>query len=89
LDLVPLLSFNLNYSPKEKLSLVLKGEGLVGPVGRAEDIFAGIYHPVWKEGLQLKAGYRLIEGGADVDQVYNFAYIHFASLGLAYDFPFD
>ncbi|WP_288369632.1 hypothetical protein [uncultured Algoriphagus sp.] len=89
LGFVPLLSFNLNYSPKEKLSLVLKGDALVGPVGRAEDIFAGIYYPVWKEGLQLKAGYRLIEGGADVDQVYNFAYIHFASLGLVYDFPSD
>ncbi|MBN7814184.1 porin family protein [Algoriphagus pacificus] len=86
LGFVPLLSFNLNYTPKDKLSLVLKGDALVGPQGRAEDIFAGIQYPIWKPGLKLKAGYRLIEGGADVDQVYNFAYIHFASLGLVYDF---
>ncbi|EAZ81619.1 hypothetical protein [Algoriphagus machipongonensis] len=89
LGFVPLVSFNLNYTPKDKLSLVLKGDALVGPQGRAEDIFAGIQYPVWKPGLQLKAGYRLIEGGADVDQVYNFAYIHFASVGLVYDFSFN
>lgn len=88
LGFVPLLSFNLNYSPKDKLSFVLKGDALIGPQGRAEDIFAGINYPIGTKGLQLKAGYRLIEGGADVDQVYNFAYIHFASLGLVYDFSF-
>jgi hypothetical protein len=87
LGFVPLVSFNLQYTPNDKLSVVLKGDALVGPQGRAEDVFAGIYYPIWKEGLQLKAGYRLIEGGADVDQVYNFAYFHFASIGLLYDFP--
>lgn len=89
LGFVPLLSFNVNYHPNEKLVLVLKGDALVGPQGRAEDVFAGVYYPIVKEGLRFKAGYRLIEGGADVDQVYNFAYIHFASVGLVYDFPLD
>ncbi len=87
LGFVPLLSFNLHYIPKDKLTLLLKGDALVGPQGRAEDIFAGLLYPIWKEGLRFKAGYRLIEGGADVDQVYNFAFIHFASVGLVYDFP--
>jgi|GEM_PF-4413361 len=32
--------------------------------------------------LDLKAGYRVIEGGADVDQVYNFAFFHFADFGI-------
>jgi len=86
LGFVPLLSFNLKYTPKERLSLVLKGDALVGPVGRAEDIFAGIHYPLREKNLQLKAGYRLIEGGADVDQVYNFAFIHFADFGLVYTF---
>lgn len=86
LGFVPLFSFDINYIPKDRLSLLLKGDALVGPQGRAEDIFAGVRYPVWKEGFSLKAGYRLIEGGADVDQVYNFAFIHFASIGLIYDF---
>ena len=86
LGFVPLISFNLNYSATEKLSLLLKGDALVGPQGRAEDIFGGILYDIIPDDLELKLGYRFIEGGADVDQVYNFAYIHFADIGLVYTF---
>lgn len=84
LGFVPLLSFNLEYEAGSKLDLMLKGDALVGPQGRAEDIFGGILYQLWDEKWQAKAGYRFIEGGADVEQVYNFAFIHFASLGLVY-----
>lgn len=84
LGFVPLISFRLDYSPNDRLSLLLKGDALVGPQGRAEDVFAGVSVDLWKNQLRLKTGYRLIEGGADVDQVYNFAFIHFASLGIIY-----
>lgn len=86
LGFVPLVSFNLNYAATDKLSLLLKGDALVGPVGRAEDIFGGILYDIIKDDLQFKLGYRFIEGGADVDQVYNFAYIHFVDAGLVYTF---
>jgi len=86
LGFVPLVSFNAIYAPTARLSLQLKGDALVGPQGRAEDIFAGILYHIWEDHLQLKAGYRFLEGGADVDQVYNFAYIHFADIGLIYTF---
>lgn len=82
LGYVPLVSFELNYAPTDKLSLLLKGDALVGPVGRAEDVFAGILYDIYKDRLQLKAGYRIIEGGADVDQVYNFALFHFVDIGV-------
>ncbi|MEM1216344.1 MAG: hypothetical protein AAGJ82_11700 [Bacteroidota bacterium] len=84
LGFVPLLSFELDYTPTEILSLFLKGDALVGPQGRAEDIFAGVLVNLGSDRWKLKAGYRLIEGGADVDQVYNFAFIHFASVGVMY-----
>ena len=34
----------------------------------------------------ITAGYRTVEGGADVDEVYNFAWLHYAvvSVGLAF-----
>jgi hypothetical protein len=86
LGFVPLISFDLNYSATDKLSLVLKGDALVGPQGRAEDIFGGILYDIIPDDLELKLGYRFIEGGADVDQVYNFAFIHFADIGLVYTF---
>jgi len=84
LGFVPLVSFEMNYSPINRLSFLLKGDALVGPVGRAEDIFAGILFDVIADKVSIRAGYRLIEGGADVAQVYNFAYFHFGSLGLSY-----
>lgn len=86
LGFVPLISFNLNYAPSERFTLLLKGDALVGPQGRAEDVFGGLLYDLLDDQLQLKAGYRLIEGGADVDQVYNFAFIHFADVGLVYTF---
>ncbi|MFK7937228.1 MAG: hypothetical protein AB8G22_27180 [Saprospiraceae bacterium] len=86
LGFVPLISFKLQYSPSDKLSLLLKGDALASPQGRAEDVFAGLLVDLLADKLQLKAGYRLIEGGADVDQVYNFAFIHFADVGVVYTF---
>ncbi len=84
LGYVPLVSFELLYTPYERLGFLLKGDALVGPVGRAEDVFAGVLYDLYKDNVKLKAGYRLIEGGADVDQVYNFAYFHFADIGLTF-----
>jgi hypothetical protein len=34
----------------------------------------------------LKAGYRLLEGGADVEEVYNFAWLNFLVIGAVYSF---
>lgn len=83
LGYVPLVSFEFMYHPSNNFSVLVKGDALVGPVGRAEDIFVGILYP-FTEHFSAKAGYRVIEGGADVDQVYNFAFIHFANFGLVY-----
>lgn len=86
LGFVPLISFDVRYRATPALHLVLKGDALVGPQGRAEDVFLGINRSFWKPGMSFRFGYRLIEGGADVDQVYNFALIHFASVGVSYMF---
>lgn len=87
LGAVPLISFNLVYSPIEKLSIILKGDALVTPQGRAEDIFLGITYDLI-DALELKGGYRLIDGGSGVDQIYSYAMFHFAEVGLVYTFDF-
>ncbi len=84
LGVVPLLSFDLRYLCSERLNFQLRGDALVGPVGRAEDIFLGATYQLGIEPLKVRAGYRIIEGGADVTQVYNFSLIHFAAVGLQY-----
>lgn len=86
LGFVPLVSFDISYLCSDKINFILKGDALVGPVGRAEDVLLGATYQLVDEHLKLRVGYRIIEGGADVSQVYNFSLIHFAALGLSYSF---
>ena len=82
---VPIVNFRLNWKIKEQLSIILEGDALAAPQGRAEDIALSIYHQ-FKNKLGLRIGYRLLEGGADNDKVYTFSLFHYAALGLSYKF---
>lgn len=77
---VPLLSFKLVWKPGNRLGAVLEGDALAGPQGRAEDVFIGVLFCA-SERIDLRAGYRLIEGGADVESVYNFTLVNFLTAG--------
>lgn len=81
LGFVPLINFRFDYYASDKLLFTLNGDALVEPVGRAEDVFAGFEY-LLSDMIALKAGYRILEGGADIDQVYNFSLIQYASLGV-------
>lgn len=81
LGVVPLINFSIELLPNNALSFIIIGDALVGTQGRAEDVFAGANYRV-NENIKFKVGYRVLEGGADVDQVYNFSLIHYAALGV-------
>lgn len=81
LGFVPLVNFNVEWRPTSLFWFQLKGDALAGTQGRAEDIFAGIQYNL-NDYIALKAGYRLLEGGADIDQVYNFATVQYGALGV-------
>lgn len=82
---VPLLHGRLSGPITGPVGLLLEFDALAGPQGRAEDVFAGL---TWSPAPRLaaRAGYRLLEGGADVDAVYNFAWIDYWGAGLSYRF---
>lgn len=80
---VPLINFRLDLYATEKLIFTINGDALVGTKGRAEDIFAGFEYSII-DPIAIKAGYRILEGGANVDQVYNFSLIHYASFGVIF-----
>ena len=82
---VPLLSFDVSWTPMEKLHLLIDGEALAAPQGRAEDILFAIQYDVFRQ-LSLKAGYRILEGGSDSDEVYTFALFHQIVVGAAWSF---
>lgn len=82
---VPLLSFNLLWTPFRKVGFLIDGEALAAPQGRAEDVLFAIRYEV-NDSLALKAGYRVLEGGADNDEVYTFSLFHYAVAGLDWTF---
>jgi hypothetical protein len=78
---VPIINFRMMWKPDDKLGILLEGDALAAPQGRAEDVLiAATYR--FSDTFGLKAGYRILEGGADNDEVYNFALFNYASVGL-------
>ncbi len=77
---VPLIHFRLHWRPVERFGFLLEGDALGASQGRAEDVLAALTFRAEEE-LSLKLGYRILEGGADVDEVYNFALVHYAVIG--------
>lgn len=81
---VPLLHLFAAYHMRDA-SVYFGDDGLASKQGRAFDLFLGTRIPL-AERLDLKAGYRVLEGGTDSDEVYNFSWINYASVGLVFDF---
>ena len=78
---VPIINFRFERYLGKKWYFLLEGDALAAPQGRAEDIYTGVKYQL-ADWVKLKAGYRLLEGGADNDEVYNFALFHYATLGI-------
>jgi hypothetical protein len=83
LGFVPLLHIRGMYMLTERSSLILDVDALAGGPGRAEDASLKFRYDV-DDRWSLSAGYRTIEGGADVDEVYNFAWLHYAVVSASY-----
>jgi hypothetical protein len=78
---VPIINFRMLWKPYEKFGILLEGDALAAPQGRAEDVLIAATYRL-SDHFGLKAGYRILEGGADNDEVYNFALFNYASVGL-------
>ncbi len=78
---VPIINFRMHWHLNEKLGVLIEGDALAAPQGRAEDVLVAATYRL-SDLIGFKAGYRLLEGGADNDEVYNFALIHYASVGI-------
>ncbi len=82
---VPIINFMLLWKIDDKFGLLLDGDALAAPQGRAEDVLIAATYKL-SDNFRLRAGYRILEGGADNDEVYNFALFHYASFGISYTF---
>ena len=82
---VPIIHFRVLWKFAGDLALLLEGDALAAPQGRAEDVLAAFLYRV-SDDIDVKAGYRILEGGADNDEVYNFTLVNYASIGAVYHF---
>ena len=81
LGVVPLLYVYARYQATDRFALELEADALAAPQGRAEDVsLKGVFR--LSDRLDLDLGYRLLEGGADNDEVYTFAFFHYAVAGV-------
>lgn len=80
LGFVPLINILVSYQPS-KWIFILEGDGLGARQGRAFDFFLGT-HFIINDKFTLKAGYRILEGGANVGEVYNFTLLNYGSIGI-------
>jgi hypothetical protein len=82
---VPIINFRLLWNLNNTFGILLEGDALAAPQGRAEDVQIAATYKL-SDNFRVRAGYRILEGGAENDVVYNFALFHYASVGLSYTF---
>lgn len=83
--IVPLLSVVGFRRLGDRWTLVLDADGLWAPQGRALDLAVKARYAV-NQNLSLGLGYRTLEGGADNDKVYTFAWQHYALAEVNWQF---
>jgi hypothetical protein len=83
LGVVPLLHLYGEQRLTDRWRFIFDFDGLAAPQGRAFDVAVKVGYDVTPQ-WQVQAGYRTLEGGADNDRVYNFAWLNYALLGIAY-----
>lgn len=82
---VPALHLSGEYRFSDRWLFALDFDGLAGGPGRLFDVALKLEHDL-TERWRIGAGYRALEGGADTDDVYTFAWLHYAVLDLSYRF---
>ncbi len=78
---VPLISFRADWQLGPRVGLVLDGDALGVPQGRAEDVMVAL-RVGFGDRVDARVGCRVLEGGSDVNEVYGFALFHYAVAGV-------
>ena len=82
---VPLVNLMVNWNITHKMGVIFFGEGLAADKGRALDLaLSGRYS--FNKNLQGNIGYRLLEGGSNGTNRYNFIQLHFVFASINYSF---
>lgn len=86
LGAVPLVNLMADYRMSGKTGFLFEADALASPYGRAEDALLAFTHKP-RPNLTLRAGYRVLEGGADGGgNVYTFSMFHYLTAGIMVGF---
>ena len=77
IGVVPLLHLAGEWRMTPRWLATMDADALAGGPGRAEDVAVKLGYRATPR-LSLHAGYRMVEGGADVPEAYSFAWLHYA-----------
>lgn len=80
---VPLLYASAAWMPSPRWALMLDADGAAAPQGRAFDVSLKLYRHV-SDRWSVSLGYRTLEGGADVEDTYTFAWLHYVTFSAVY-----
>jgi hypothetical protein len=78
---VPLINLYFEWKFSDKIGLLAEADAAAAKQGRAEDVLISIFYK-FNENIKVKFGYRFVEGGADVEEVYSFAMINYLAAGI-------
>jgi hypothetical protein len=83
--MVPLVYVYSKYKFENNFLMTLDFDGLIAPQGRAFDVafMLGYY---FTPSFQIDFGYRMLEGGADNENVYNFSQVNYYFTALQLNF---
>jgi len=82
---VPLLYLGADWRFARRWHFLFDFDGLAGGPGRAFDVALKLGYDI-NDHWRITGGYRTVEGGADVESVYNFAWFHYAAVSGVYRF---
>ena len=86
LGVVPLINFRGEWFFTEPFGILLDGDALVTPFGRAEDVNLALLYRYSPDSV-FRVGYRVLEGGAGGGgNVYTFSLFHFITAGISLKF---
>lgn len=82
---VPFINFLIDWRFAKPWTFRVAGDALGSTQGRAEDVLFAVLYDVGAA-TKLFAGYRILEGGADNDEVYTFSLFQYAVAGVEVKF---
>jgi hypothetical protein len=82
---VPLLNLYGEYQLADRWNFIFDFDGLASPQGRAIDLGLIARYDISRH-WYVGGGYRMLEGGADNSEVYNFAWFNYLLLSAGYRF---